>query len=53
MSAVPADAFLADAVGSDMLTPPALSSSEPAPKPPPVARLDEILAELAENRRDR
>ena len=52
-SPVLADAFLADAVRSGMLTPPALSASGPPPAPPPVARLDEVLAELEENRRDR
>ena len=52
-SPVLADAFLADAVRSGVLTPPTLGGSEPPPKPPPVARLNEILAELDENRRDR
>lgn len=47
-SPVLADAFLAGAV-----TPPTLSASGPPPTPPPVARLDEVLAELEENRRDR
>lgn len=52
-SPVLADAFLADAVRSGMLTPPTLSASGSPPTPPPVARLDEVLAELEENRRDR
>lgn len=52
-SPVLADAFLAGAVRSGLLTPPTLSASGPPPTPPPVARLDEVLAELEENRRDR
>ena len=52
-SPILADAFLADAVRSGVLTPPALAGSGPPPKPAPVARLDEVLAELDENRRDR
>jgi len=49
-SPVLADAFLADAVRTGVLTPPTLGGSGPPPKPPPVAPLDEILAELDENR---
>ena len=52
-SPILADAFLADAVRSGVLTPPALDASGPPPTPAPVARLDEILDELDENRRDR
>ena len=52
-SPVLADAFLADAVRSGVLTPPRLVASGPPPKPPPVATLDEILADLDESRRDR
>ena len=52
-SPVLADAFLADAVRSGVLTPPALDASGPPPTPPPVARLDEVLGELDENRHDR
>ncbi len=52
-SPVLADAFLADAVRAGVLTPPTLAGSEPPPKPPPVARLDEVLADLDESRRDR
>ena len=48
-----ADAFLAEAVRSGVLTPPRLTASGPPPKPPPVATLDEILADLDESRRDR
>ena len=44
---------LADAVRSGVLTPPRLAASGPPPKPPPVATLDEILADLDESRRDR
>ena len=52
-SQVLADAFLADAVRSGVLAPPALTGSGPPPKPAPIASLDEVLAELDENRRDR
>ena len=52
-SPILADAFLADAVRSGVLTSSALAASEPPPKPAPVARLDEVLTELEENRRDR
>ena len=49
-SPILADAFLAEAVRSGVLTPPRLSASGPPPKPAPVAPLDEILADLAESR---
>ena len=49
---LPPDGFLADAVRSGVLTPPALVNTEP-PTALPVARLDEILSELDENRSDR
>ena len=52
-SPVPADAVLADAVRSGVLTPPRLTASGPPPKPAPVGTLDEILADLDESRRDR
>ena len=52
-SPVLADAFLAEAVRSGVLTPPRLAASGPPPKPAPVATLDEILADLDESRRDR
>ena len=52
-SRVLADAVLADAVRSGVLTPPALAGSGPPPVPLPVAPLDEILSELDANRRDR
>ena len=48
-----ADPFLADAVRSGVLSPPALAASGPPPVPAAVARLDEVLGELDENRRDR
>ena len=48
-----ADAVMADAVRSGVLTPPTLAGSGPPPATPPVAPLNEILAELDENRRDR
>ena len=52
-SPVLADAFLAEAVRSGVLTPPAMAGSGPPPKPPPVTTLNEVLAELDESRRDR
>ena len=52
-SPILADAFLADAVRSVVLTPPRLTAPGPPPKPRPVATLDEILADLDESRRDR
>ena len=52
-SPVIADAFLADAARSGVFTPPPRAGSGPPPKPAPVARLDEVLAELDERRRDR
>ncbi len=48
-----ADAFLADAVRSGVVSPPRLTASGPPPKPAPVAMPDEILAGLDESRRDR
>ena len=52
-SPILADAFLADAVRSGVLTLPALAGSGRPPPTKPVAPLKEILAELDENRRDR
>ena len=52
-SPILADAFLAEAVRSGVMTPPSLTASGPPPAPPPVARLDEVLADLDESRRDR
>ncbi len=52
-SPVLADALLADAVRSGVLTPPLLAGSGPPPSTKPVAPLNEILAQLDENRRDR
>ena len=52
-SPILADALLADAVRSGVLTPLALGGSGPPTKPDPVAGLDDILAELEENRPDR
>ncbi len=48
-----ADASLDAAVRSGVLAGPALSGSAPPPRPEPVATLEEILAELDEDRRDR
>ena len=45
-----ADAFLAEAVRSGVLNPPALAASGPPPRPTPVARLPELLGELVEHR---
>ncbi len=52
-SPILADALLANAVRSGVLTPPALATTGPPPIPLPVAPLDEILGELDEKRRDR
>ena len=52
-SPILADAFLAEAVRSGVLTPASAAASGPPPRPAPVASLDEVLAELDENRRDR
>ena len=52
-SPILADAFLADAVRSGMMTPPALTVSGPPPAPPPVAPLADVLTDLAESRSDR
>ena len=52
-SPILADAFLADAVRSGVLTPPTLAASGPPPAPPAVARLEEVLADLDESRSDR
>ena len=51
-SPILADAFLAEAVRSGVLTPPRLTTSGPPPKPASVATLDEMLADLDESRRD-
>lgn len=48
-SATPADALLADAVRQGWVTPPALPASGVPPRQP-VARLDDILAELRDDR---
>lgn len=47
-----ANAFLAEAVRSGVLTPPIATSGRP-PKRAPVATLDEILIDLDRSRRDR
>ena len=52
-SPVLSDAFLAEAVPSGVLAPPALAGSGPPPRPAPVASPDEVLAELDDRRRDR
>ena len=44
---------LTDAVCSGVLMLPRLTATGAPPKPPPVATLDEILADLDESRRDR
>jgi len=48
-SASPGDALLADAVRQGWITPPPLSGSGVPPRRP-IARLDDILAELREDR---
>ena len=52
-SPVLADAFLAEAVRSGVLSPPILAASGRPPRPAPVASLQELLAELDEHRSDR
>lgn len=52
-SPVVADAFLAEAVRSGVMTPPALATSGPPPAPPAVAHLEEVLADLDESRSER
>ncbi len=47
-----ADAMLADAVRRGWITPPALPATGPPPRRP-VARLDQLLKELEEDRADR
>ena len=51
-SPFPADAFLADAVRSGILTPPALVTTDP-PATNPVGQLDSILDDLSDIRSDR
>ena len=50
---VGAGAMLAEAARSEGLTPPAPVASGPRPKPPPVAGLEDVLAELGESRGER
>lgn len=52
-SPVLADAFLAEAVRSGWLTPPALSATDEPQSAVPVARLGEILDELDADRSER
>lgn len=52
-SPILADAFLAEAVRSGNLSPPLIASTDPPPKPPPIATLDQILHELDQSRSDR
>ncbi len=51
-SALLEDALLAEAVRSGWLTPPLMPASD-APPSAPVARLDELLTELARDRSER
>ena len=51
-SPFPADAFLADAVRSGILTPPALVTSD-LPATNPIGQLDSILDDLSDIRSDR
>ena len=51
-SSFPADTFLADAVRSGILTPPALITTDP-PAINPVGQLDSILEDLSDIRTDR
>lgn len=52
-SQILADALPAETARSGVLTPPTLTATGPPPKPVPVRRLDEVLAELEETRRER
>ena len=52
-SPILADAFLADAVRSGVMTPPALAALGPPPAPPGIVSLNEVLADLDESRSDR
>jgi antitoxin (DNA-binding transcriptional repressor) of toxin-antitoxin stability system len=51
-SPILSDALLAEAVRQGWITPPAIMSSVP-PRPGPVASVDQILKELADDREDR
>ncbi len=48
-----ADALLADAVRKGWLTPPAVPGTGSPPQPPPVMSLEQLLAELDDERGDR
>lgn len=52
-SPILADALLAEAVRTGLLTPPALPAVGTPPAPKPVAPLHDILAELDDDRNDR
>ena len=52
-TSVLADAFLADLVRSGVMTPPLTPSTTPLPKPPPVARFEDVMRDLDESREDR
>ncbi len=52
-SPILADAFLAEAVRSGVMSPPVLTASGPPPTPQPVAPLEEVLADLHKSRSDR
>lgn len=52
-SPILADSFLAEAVRSGVLNPPAPIANGPPPRPAPVASLQVLLAELDEHRSDR
>ena len=52
-SPILADALLAEEVRHGRLTPPALANAGPPPTPAPIATLDELMAELDEDRADR
>lgn len=52
-SPILADALLAEEVRRGRLTPPALANAGPPPTPAPVATLEELMAELDEDRADR
>ena len=52
-SSYESDDSLAHLIQSGILTPPTDPSSMPLPKPPPLARLEDVLRELDESREDR
>ena len=52
-SPILADAMLADMVRKGVLTPPTAPGKGPPPAPKPIMKLEELLAELDQDRSDR